>query len=733
MSTINKIINSVIDFYKRSNIKGTSEVHGCSIFENNGYFNDKIKSKYIREIKEKAEKNEKIMSTLTNQFIPISLTNESDIKFDIKRLLFIDSTGQSYFKSLKELCCIIFENLGPNAELFLSLTSFFRRCDINSTKMRDRIEKSEDEFNKSILAIKVTDDPRCIKSILMKNINKKNENEHLYIYNFIIKNNNGINISVPFSLISLKQLANRKKSYIEKQFNNFDNGEPNDLLYYLNAIFENSDNGLRFRKYFIFGLDFFIMNTSEVQEVPFDSEVSEVPEASVIQKVKEVQVIQETPASLKADNVQYILTPFIEETVLKSFLRQDNGIIYNINFTASPTISNKYEITGIIESLSNGNFVTIGKFEYISNNNLRIINENDECVGIVKLLIKKKSGKIVIYLPYNNEKYKEYFLKRENNTLWEEIYGQAVEVGEIINENDMDRLRIRDQRCSMKHLLKFLKRKRKGENTLPKAEIIKKLKGKTVLHNEGIGEFPDYENNKNFIDYEQNIDNFYNEGICIGTIEIHLNNDYENIGIFIYFHENIYILNNRNQSIGWININSNLLTIYLLNNKLYQSFNYKKNQDRYSLYEMENHQEIGFLIKNQNQFGSLLKRDQTGFDLILLNRNNSIYNLLHGIQKNDEHQKIRPQSDHQKLHIRQTTTVVGSFSTPAYSYSPEETLIQQSTFTSSSNPTMILSQQHNQNQQQITFISGSELMFYPAIEQQQEDVNMNLFFDFENY
>ena len=131
-----------------------------------------------------------------------------------------------------------------------------------SNKINNK-KQPEKNFGNSFRIIKVTENPKHINIYLTKN---ERGGGQFLVYNFIIKNNNnGICISVPFSLISSKQFLNRNNSYIKKLYNNLNKKEHNNFYYYKNVILNEN---------FKFKLDFFIMEEPKVQISPTNQKVT---------------------------------------------------------------------------------------------------------------------------------------------------------------------------------------------------------------------------------------------------------------------------------------------------------------------------------------------------------------------------------------------------------------------------------------------------------------------------
>ncbi|ORX86281.1 hypothetical protein BCR32DRAFT_241135 [Anaeromyces robustus] len=125
-----------------------------------------------------------------------------------------------------------------------------------------------------------------------------------------------------------------KKLYIDGKFS--------ELFYYMNGMLKKEGNELKFRKFVIFGLNFFIMNAAteaSITPVPkYLIKSKEINEASVAQ---EIQKDQESLIYPVSDNAQFILEPLTEEMFIKNLIKQ------------AP--KHEPKIIGIIEFQSNEN------------------------------------------------------------------------------------------------------------------------------------------------------------------------------------------------------------------------------------------------------------------------------------------------------------------------------------------------------------------------------------------
>jgi len=588
-----KIFDSLKSFYLRTN-HVTSEVHGCFYHENRIFKNKYKKYKYLNTLRNYS--NLYIANHEEN-----SRGNESNNKF-VKRYV---------FKKSNELRCFMFENLGPDDKFYISECNFFSRNHTTLAKMREAIMKSDESrtnFDNSFTITPLGKASRCIKKYFKEN--QPHGTNCFFIYNFIIENKNGINISIPFSLISLKQITKRKEnSFIGKHYLLLKNMEPNDFYYYWEAIFKK--DGKTFRSNLIFGLNFFNEGVS---------------------------------ASDTQSLTRFTLSPSMNRNILKDFL--NHAVIYDSSIPFE-TYSSK---TILSESVSpDPNSSEPSSPEYTSSEPSSPEYTSSE----------PSSPEYTSSEPNSTEPDSPEYISSEPNSIELNNSSEYASPESILSEFISSDLNLSE---FILHAYNYL-------STLSEHIPLSKIAfGESYNNSMNINSTEVNTNHKNYAEYKLNMENFYNlrfNGAIIGTIKLPFHDYWQNnnktFGTMGYFlssdnnNNNVLILNNKNQLVGKIIIEeANLFTIYLSNNQIYQECL----MIDFLLYEKNSGQLIGvfirskinglihlFLLKENNSISFLLNEIQENIisnntslfcnntDSLL--QNNDIYTLMDGIQNDD--------------------------------------------------------------------------------------------------
>ncbi|OUM64293.1 hypothetical protein PIROE2DRAFT_60754 [Piromyces sp. E2] len=266
---------------------------------------------YINKTKDKKEHvanlKEKRMNTIENEAY-------KNINYDgsnfVKRYLYKDNN----FVTLNQQNYVLYNfsvlgNIGntEDFELYLVETDSFS----NSCKTYDDIENKITKMKKNgrklhlnIYDIDIKnneeDRGRTISSFF-----KTNKNNKFILYSFVVIADGTVQqISNFFSLISFRQFSKRKGSLIDRQYEKFLKGKPNDLKYYMEELFKQPQNHQRIPKFkneFKFPINFYnvhggndeiIKNTTiESSTIIKDDDVSIVSNDTIIENCNAIETI----------------------------------------------------------------------------------------------------------------------------------------------------------------------------------------------------------------------------------------------------------------------------------------------------------------------------------------------------------------------------------------------------------------------------------------------------------
>lgn len=253
-----KIISDIMYFYENyedNNIMKSD--YCCDYWVNNVFMKNKSKkyyySNYLKEIRKKNmnKKNNYRVSEEKNDYII--------------RLIFKEpaSANTKYKFEFKKV------NNGKNKKIYLASSNFFTRRDRKITDIKKKI-KDNGQIIGDIFTLEQIQSFENDTLKVKLNKNTTDSNNTLNIYHIVIVEeenignfgNTKIHISKPFSLISFKQLIKRaEKSFIGKKYNR----KESDLLYYINAIFE--EKKVKLKNVFRFQLDFYTKKDSYIGEI----------------------------------------------------------------------------------------------------------------------------------------------------------------------------------------------------------------------------------------------------------------------------------------------------------------------------------------------------------------------------------------------------------------------------------------------------------------------------------
>ena len=608
------IFDSLKCFYKINN-HVMSDVHGCFFHENNIFKNKSKRYDHVNALR-----------SCSNEYVEyLKKRNKGNINNNefVKRFV---------FKKSKELRYFMFENLGPDDKLYISECNFFSRNHTTFTEMRKAImknKKSRREFDNSITITPLGRATRCIKKYFKEN--KPKMAKCFFIYNFIIVNKNGINISAPFSFISFKQMAKRNEaSLIGKHYSLLEEKKSNDFHYYWEALFK--ENGKKFRNYFIFGLNFFNEKASADNTMPSTKFIlSPSMKQNIAVEFSKQAVEYDSSNSFESISSKSL----IEYRSSEYSLPESTSPEYSSSESSSPEYrSPEYsspEYSSPESTLPESTSSESSLFE--STLPELTLSESILPESILPEFTLPESTLPESTLPEST--LPEFTLPKSTlpESIWSKIFtheATSLETNLAHIPKDISSLEFLTKNINSKFALL---NKLKLENDPNKPAVNEsdknsiKIDADDTLNNMN-------ENNKISNEYEVNMENFYNIGFdgtvdykIIGTIKVPFYDNWEIfddknfaiIGYFVLSDNDILILNNKNQFVGKINIEENLFTIYLPNNQIYS---------QYYIYNC-----ILYEKNDGHLLGGFVQMDMT--HLYLSFKNNSISYLLNGIKKNN--------------------------------------------------------------------------------------------------
>ena len=179
--------------------------------------------------------------------------------------------NKQFFKEINQtgvLLNFLLYGYTDNTRLFLveiDIPNSYETYDEIERKIKDTIENDE-ELHLTIHELYVNNKAGNIKNI--STVLKTNEKKDV-MYNFVRMVENEVQqISNFFSLISFKQFSKRGNSFLDKHYQNFLSGKPNDFKHYMEILFKpqtkNQKKIPRFNSEFKFPIRFYNIHSNDI-------------------------------------------------------------------------------------------------------------------------------------------------------------------------------------------------------------------------------------------------------------------------------------------------------------------------------------------------------------------------------------------------------------------------------------------------------------------------------------
>ena len=298
--------------------------------------------------------------------------------------------NKQFFKEINQtgvLLNFLLYGYTDNTRLFLveiDIPNSYETYDEIERKIKDTIENDE-ELHLTIHELYVNNKAGNIKNI--STVLKTNEKKDV-MYNFVRMVENEVQqISNFFSLISFKQFSKRGNSFLDKHYQNFLSGKPNDFKHYMEILFKpqtkNQKKIPRFNSEFKFPIRFYNIHSNDIYTD--DNHTGDI-------HTGDIHTDDNHSDNIHSSNIKFIEN-FIKKPIDNKVSVIKNPIDNNISVIKNPIDNN---ISVIKNSIDNNIFVIKNSID----NNISVVkNSIDNNISVVKNSIDNIS---VIKNPFDN-------------------------------------------------------------------------------------------------------------------------------------------------------------------------------------------------------------------------------------------------------------------------------------------------------------------------------------------